>query len=326
MAGRDERQRGPATGGRGGSSPRTDTGRDERQRGPATGGRGGSSPRTDTARTLGCLGLALVVVIALVVIGFTWLRNRGITDPVPGQQRCIATADGNSVVLDLDQAHFASIIVGISVERGLPARAGSIAMATAYQETGIRNLDYGDRDSVGLFQQRPSQGWGTEKQLMNPYYATGKFYDALVRINGWRTDSINDVAQKVQISGHPNAYRQHESNARVLASVLAGHSPSGFSCLDRSGTDGDPDGMATSLRKTFGRSAVVDGSSVTITAKTNRLAWAYAHHAVANASYYGVTTVRVGDRAWQTDEYTLPTWTDEDATGTSKKKVSISLR
>ena len=156
-----------------------------------------------TARTIGCLGLALVVLIGVGVAAFSWLRNRGITDPVPGQQRCVATANDRSVALDLDQAHFASIIVGLSVKRGLPARAASIAMATVYQETGIRNLDYGDRDSVGLFQQRPSQGWGSVKQLMDPYYSTGKFYDALVKIENWRTDDINDVAQKVQRSGYP---------------------------------------------------------------------------------------------------------------------------
>ena len=77
-------------------------------------------------------------------------------------------------MLDLDQAHYTSIIAGLSVRRGLPARAASIAMATVYQETGIRNLDYGDRDSVGLFQQRPSQGWGTAEQIMDPYYSTGQ--------------------------------------------------------------------------------------------------------------------------------------------------------
>ena len=114
------------------------------------------------------------------------------------------------MALDLDQAHYASIVVGLSVRRGLPPRAASIAMATVYQETGIRNLDYGDRDSVGLFQQRPSQGWGTPKQLMDPYYATGKFYDALVKIDDWETGDINDVAQKVQRSGYPEAYRDHE--------------------------------------------------------------------------------------------------------------------
>ena len=172
---------------------------------------------------------------------------------MPGQQRCVATANNKSTVLDLDQAHYASIIAGVSVSAGLPPRAASIALATAYQETGIRNLDYGDRDSVGLFQQRPSQGWGTKQQLMDPYYATGKFYDALVKIKNWETDDINDVAQKVQRSGHPEAYRDHEADARVLASTLTGQSPAGFSCLDRSGTAGDVKG--TAQLRCSGRSA-----------------------------------------------------------------------
>ena len=194
--------------------------------------------RSETARTLGCLAVAFVVLIAAGVGVFWWLRDRGLTEPVPGQQRCVATANNRSTVVDLDQAHFASIIAGVSVRRGLPPRAASIAIATAYQETGIRNLDYGDRDSVGLFQQRPSQGWGTKQQLMDPDYATGKFYDALVKIENWETADINDVAQQVQRSGHPEAYRDHEADARVLASTLTGQSPAGFSCLDRTGADG----------------------------------------------------------------------------------------
>ena len=152
--------------------------------------------RSETTRTLGCLAVAFVILIAAGGGVFWWLRDRGLTEPVPGQQRCVATANNRSTVVDLDQAHFASIIAGVSVRRGLPPRAASIAIATAYQETGIRNLDYGDRDSVGLFQQRPSQGWGTKRQLMDPDYATGKFYDALVKIENWETADINDVAQK----------------------------------------------------------------------------------------------------------------------------------
>ena len=177
-------------------------------------------------------------LIAGGVGAFWWLRSRNLTEPVLGQQRCVATANNKSTVVDLDQAHFASIIAGVSVRRGLPPRAASIALATAYQEPGIRNLDYGDSDSVGLFQQRPSQGWGTKQQLMDPYYSTGKFYDALVKIKNWESDDINDVAQKVQRSGHPEAYRDHEQDGRVLASTLTGQSAAGFSCLDRSGTAG----------------------------------------------------------------------------------------
>lgn len=265
-------------------------------------------------------------MIAGGVGAFWWLRSRNLTEPVPGQQRCVATANNKSTVLDLDQAHFASIIAGLAVRRGLPARAASIALATAYQETGIRNLDYGDSDSVGLFQQRPSQGWGTERQLMDPYYSTGKFYDALVKIKNWESDDINDVAQKVQRSGRPEAYRDHEDDARVLASALTGQSAAGVSCLDRSGTEGDVKGLRAALQRTFGAiDDSADGSVITIRAGSERRAWAYAHYAVANAAAYGVTTVKIGDRSWQTQDFNLPDW-QESSPKLKSQRIEITVR
>ncbi len=282
--------------------------------------------RSATARTVGCLALAFVVLIGIGVGVFWWARHRGLTEPVPGQQRCVATANNRSAVLDLDQAHYASIIAGASVRRGLPPRAASIALATAYQETGIRNLDYGDRDSVGLFQQRPSQGWGTKKQLMDPDYAAGEFYDALVKIKNWETNDINDVAQKVQRSGHPEAYNDHEADARVLASALTGQSPAGFSCLDRSGTAGNVKSLRRSMERTFGSvDDSADGSVITIRAPSDRRAWAYAHYAVANASLYGVTIVKVGDRSWQSQDFNLPDWQDASPT-LKQERVEITVR
>ena len=282
--------------------------------------------RSRTGLAVGCLAVALVVLIAAGVGAFWWLRNRGLTEPVPGQQRCVATANNMSAVLDLDQAHFASIIAGVSVRRGLPPRAASIALATAYQETGIRNLDYGDRDSVGLFQQRPSQGWGTKQQLLDPDYAAGKFYDALVKIKNWETDDINDVAQKVQRSGHPEAYNDHEADARVLASALTGQSPAGFSCLDRSGTSGSTKGLRTSLQRTFGNiNDSAEGSVISIRASGDRHAWAYAHYAVANAKFYGVTTVKIGDRTWQTQDFNLPDWQQLSPT-LKNERIEITVR
>jgi hypothetical protein len=279
-----------------------------------------------TARTLGCLAVALVIVIAAGVGVFSWLRNRGLTEPVPGQQRCVATANNRSTVVDLDQAHFASIIAGVSVRRGLPPRAASIAIATAYQETGIRNLDYGDRDSVGLFQQRPSQGWGTKQQLMDPEYAAGRFYDALVKIENWETADITDIAQQVQRSGYPEAYRDHEADGRVLASTLTGQSQASFSCLDRTGAAGDVKALRKSLEQTFGKlDDSAEGSVITIRARNDKRAWAYASFAVANAKYYGVTTVKIGNRLWETQDLNLPEW-QEASPKLKGERVEITVR
>ena len=281
---------------------------------------------SSTTRAIGCLVIVFVLLIAAGVGAFWWLRSRNLTEPVPGQQRCVATANNKSAVVDLEQAHFASIIAGVSVRRGLSPRAASIALATAYQETGIRNLTYGDRDSVGLFQQRPSQGWGTKQQLMDPSYAAGRFYDALVKIKNWETDDINNVAQKVQRSGYPEAYNDHEADARVLASALTGQSPAGFSCLDRAGAAGHVKELRRSLQRTFGNlDDSADGSVITIRARGDRRAWAYAHYAVANASLYGVTTVKIESQSWQTQDFNIPDW-QEASPELKDDRIEITLR
>jgi hypothetical protein len=281
---------------------------------------------SSTTRAIGCLVVVFVLLIAAGVGAFWWLRSRNLTEPVPGQQRCVATANNKMAVVDLEQAHFASIIAGVSVRRGLSPRAASIALATAYQETGIRNLTYGDRDSVGLFQQRPSQGWGSKQQLMDPSYAAGKFYDALVKIKNWETEDINNVAQKVQRSGYPEAYNDHEADARVLASALTGQSPAGFSCLDRTGAAGDVKELRRSLQRTFGNlDDSADGSVITIRARGDRRAWAYAHYAVANASLYGVTTVKIESQSWQTQDFNIPDW-QEASPELKDHRIEITLR
>ena len=82
------------------------------------------------------------------------------------------------------------------------------ALAAAFQESGLHNLSHGDRDSLGLFQQRPSQGWGTPSQIMDPGYAAGAFYHRLAQVTGWQTTSVTDAAQQVQRSAAPDAYAQ----------------------------------------------------------------------------------------------------------------------
>ncbi|MEV4121968.1 hypothetical protein [Micromonospora sp. NPDC049645] len=140
-------------------------------------------------------------------------------------------------VAGLDQAQMdnAKIIVDVGLEMKMPRRALVVALATAMQESNLYNLasdvlpesaEYpnqgsgSDHDSVGLFQQRPSSGWGTVAQLMRPSYAARAFYTALNEIPGWQDMSVTAAAQAVQISAYPDAYAQHEDRATTVAAAL----------------------------------------------------------------------------------------------------------
>jgi hypothetical protein len=156
---------------------------------------------------------ALLLVVA-VLAGLAWDTDTTVVSP----DRCAVA--GTSVVLTGEQAANAATIAGVARSRGLPDRAIVIALATAQQESRLRNLDYGDRDSLGLFQERPSQGWGSEAQVQDPVYAAGKFYDWLVTVPGWDTGRLTEIAQAVQRSGHPELYQQHEGMAVELTAAL----------------------------------------------------------------------------------------------------------
>ncbi len=174
--------------------------------------------------------IALLVALAVVIgVGVAFWRGSG---PLPDPEGCRASVAGHTVDLDPEQGRNATLIAAIGVRRGLPARAVSIALATAYQESKIRNLTSGDRDSLGLFQQRPSQGWGTRQQISDPYYSINAFYDVLAKIKNYQSMRITEAAQKVQRSGFPEAYQDHAPDARTLASVLTGYSAGGkFTCV-----------------------------------------------------------------------------------------------
>ncbi|MEU9127828.1 hypothetical protein AB0D08_06890 [Kitasatospora sp. NPDC048540] len=120
------------------------------------------------------------------------------------------------------QIRNASTITNVARTRGLSPRAAVIAVATAMQESTLENLDHGDRDSVGLFQQRPSQGWGSVTQITDPVYAANKFYDGLVKIKDWQTRPLTQAAQAVQRSGFPDAYAKWEQSAGGLVSTTWG--------------------------------------------------------------------------------------------------------
>ena len=167
-----------------------------------------------------------LLVVAAVVVGVAWDGNGARSIPgVPG----ICAIPASRLSVTTEQARNAAVIADVAAKRGLPQRALVIALATAQQESGLRNLDYGDRDSLGLFQQRPSQGWGTAAQVRDPAYAAGKFFDHLVQVPAWRTGRLTDVAQTVQRSGFPLAYQKWEPMASVLATAVTAGA-SGLHC------------------------------------------------------------------------------------------------
>ncbi len=115
-----------------------------------------------------------------------------------------------------EQTANAQTITQVALGRRLPRRAAVIAVATAIVESQLRNVRYGDRDSLGLFQQRPSQGWGHPRELLNPVLAAGKFYDALLTVPRWALRPLGAAAQAVQRSAFPDRYAAHEPAAVAL--------------------------------------------------------------------------------------------------------------
>jgi hypothetical protein len=192
---------------------------------PASRGRAKKTRRTKKGWDANRWWPALVVAAA-VLVGVAWdSQNKGVP-PVPGQ----CTVAGLEMTLTAEQVANAATIAQVGRDRGLPERAVVIALATAQQESRLRNLDYGDRDSLGLFQQRPSSGWGSPEQVQDPVYAANKFYDHLVRVPEWETGDLTTVADSVQRSAFPLAYRQWEEMATKLAAAQVSELPDQIVC------------------------------------------------------------------------------------------------
>ncbi len=161
----------------------------------------------------------------------------GETLTIPGSLAAPASispaSDGSSVtLLNEEMRSNAAIIVQVGQELGVSSEGIVIALATAMQESTLRNLTWGDRDSVGLFQQRPSAGWGTVAQLTTPSYAARLFYGGdsnpnaghtkgLLDIRDWESMPLTVAAQAVQVSAFPDAYAKWEASARSWYSQLA---------------------------------------------------------------------------------------------------------
>ena len=189
-----------------------------------------------------------------------------------GTPRCVVvsgTQDGQSYEFTPEQAANAATISAVGTSRELPERAVTIALATALQESGLRNIAHGDRDSLGLFQQRPSQGWGTERQIQDPVYAAGEFYEHLVKVADYERLPLTVAAQRVQRSGYPEAYAKHEPDATLLAAALTGRSAASLTCEGRRETTGTgtayasgPDAVRGALARDFGDDAFESAAAV----------------------------------------------------------------
>jgi hypothetical protein len=138
---------------------------------------------------------------------------------------CTAASGGQDINLNTGQAGIAATIAGVAQRYRLPARAVTVAYAAALQESKLQDLTYGDRDSVGVFQQRPSQGWGKRSELENPVYATSKFFGALAQVPGYQRLPVYQAAQDVQRSADGQAYAQYQPMAAHLTIAFTGQDP-----------------------------------------------------------------------------------------------------
>lgn len=258
------------------------------------------------------------VVLGLVAASILFATV--ISDRTPLRaEYCVAEVGDVRAQVDLEQGRWASLMAAIAQRRGLPPRATTIAIATAFQESKVHNIDYGDRDSVGLFQQRPSQGWGTTEEIMDPHHAIGAFYDALVKVDDYESIAINDAAQLVQRSGFPQAYAQHEEYARALASSLRGYSPAQFTCQINTAGIGSTTAVVEDVALAFGDIEVTrDGDDATYPLTgavddVNARGWSIAHYLVGQASALGISEVSFDRRTWKASSSHLGWVEDLDA-------------
>lgn len=287
--------------------------------------------RRGRRRTGLVVGTVLVLGVGAVLVLLN-LHNAGPAGPV----RCGATLDGTAWYLSPAQADNAALISAIAVRRALPARAATIAIATALQESKLSNVSYGDRDSVGLFQQRSSQGWGTREQILDPVYSTNAFYDVLVKIDGYQALPITDAAQRVQRSAFPQAYAQHETQARSWASALAGYAPAALTCTLSAApgkvTEAQLEAFRTRVQRDWGDLALqrdTAGWTMDVTqaawaaADPSRGSWAFAQWTVAVADRNGVTVVAVADRQWSRVTGTWATVRPDASLPAGKVRVTL---
>jgi hypothetical protein len=254
--------------------------------------------------------VALSVVAALVAYVASRSFDGKLSLPL-AYRACIVQGSGatpeapRQVTLDRDQMANAATIAAVGMRRKVPQRAIVVALATAYQESGLINLSGGDRDSVGLFQQRPSQGWGTPERIRDPRYAANRFYGALSKVKGWEQMRVTDAAQAVQRSAYPQAYQKWADEADILTEALLGIATGAVACLLKR----EPAVRGPAAAAALVAGLTLDWGSVetqpqaevlglAVAAGDDRTGWRYAHWLVSHAGQIGVQRVRFGGMQW----------------------------
>lgn len=242
-------------------------------------------------------GAVVLLVIGVLVTAAAFGVRSLIARKLPAAQSARCDVLNSPYSLSTEQAGNAATISAVATSRQLPSRAVTIALATALQESKLVNVEYGDRDSVGLFQQRPSQGWGSAGQILDPRYSAGQFYDALVKVKGWQKMPLTRAAQAVQGSAHPGAYQQWEDQAGALTRAFGGAEPAMLSC-----SFPEPTVAASPARVLQLLALELRHTRVSTTAQTGELRaeqpWAAAGWLVAKADRLGIETVALDGRRW----------------------------
>ncbi|MFE6663512.1 hypothetical protein ACFVFH_08080 [Streptomyces sp. NPDC057697] len=307
-----------------------------------------SPARRHTGRSR-LLRIAVALVVLAALGGYLTLQyitgGKGVAGCV------VESADGSSgkgrtYWMSPEQAVNAATISAVGTSRGMPERAVTIALATALQESGLRNIEHGDRDSLGLFQQRPSQGWGTEKQILDPVYSAGEFYRHLAEVPGYSRLPLTVAAQRVQRSAFPQAYAKHEPDAALLAAALTGRAPASLNCSPPRVTAAvaDPAKVRTELVRAFGKDVLPSvgrtpgagaagpaaaGTVAVPVAKTRaagdgdaaRRGWELAHWAVAQSEALRLGEVSYAGRVWKAGSG----WrTERGETGTTDVRIQLA--
>lgn len=259
--------------------------------------------------------LVMVIIAGLLVAAGFFVLSKFTHLSLFNPAGCTFSDNGTQVSLALDQTQDASVIAAVGQRLGVPAFGIEVAEATALQESKLENIDYGDRDSVGLFQQRPSQGWGTSAQILDPVYASTKFFQALTKVSNWQTLTLADAAQAVQHSADGSAYASHEQEATVLATVFTGAAGSGLSCtLDgptfapqtagANGLTAQSAAYSAAFQNQLGSLSMQNVSAggsafdIPVPGSTETTGWSYANWSVAQAESLGVVTVTYDGKTW----------------------------